>query len=571
MLKENFVRYLGDGIRNNWDFTSLSDYKGESYKYSEIAGLISNLHSFFQASGIRKQDKIALIGKNSARWGVIYLAVTSYGAVVVPVLPDFRPADLHQIIQHSDSILLFADEPIFQKLDLNQLTAIKAVVSIADFTILQCSDESILAAHKGLSEDKKVKLTPADVQLPDIPNDSLAVISYTSGTTGFIKGVMLEHNSLAANIRYAQKNMPLNPGDRIVSFLPLAHAFGCAFEFLFPFTLGCSITILTKTPTPQIIMAAFQEIKPSLILSVPLVIEKIFKKQLIPVIGKIHMRILLLIPGINQVILKKIREKLFNVFGGNFREIVVGGAPFNHQAEMFFRKMKFPFTVGYGMTECGPLISYTSWDKLKVGSSGIVVDSLEMKIDSPKPDSQAGEIMVRGENVMRGYYKNEELTREMIDEDGWMHTGDLGLMDKEGNLFIKGRSKSMILGANGKNIYPDEIESLLNNQFAVSESLIVKRESKLVALIVPDNEIVEAHKITEPQLQKLFERHIKVVNHKMPKYMKVASVEIQNTEFVKTPKRSIKRYLYSKATGCIHYIPLMGWFCKQNTYFFVDF
>jgi len=545
MIKENFVKYLEDGIRNNWDYTSLSDYKGESYKYSEVAEYIGRLHAFFKAAGIQQQDKIALIGKNSARWGILYLAITSYGAVVVPVLPDFKPADLHQIINHSDSVLLFADEAIFQKLDLTQLGNVMAVFSISDYSLLHSTRESILPVCNVLTSSDPKVTSSADFHLPAIPNDHLAVISYTSGTTGFIKGVMLEHNSLAANIRYAQKNMPLNPGDRIVSFLPLAHAFGCAFEFLFPFTLGCSITILTKTPTPQVIMGAFQEIKPSLILSVPLVIEKIFKKQLIPVIGKIHMRILLLVPGINQVILKKIREKLYHVFGGNFREIVVGGAPFNNQAEMFFRKMKFPFTLGYGMTECGPLISYTSWDKLKVGSSGIVVDTLEMKIDSPYPASQAGEILVRGENVMRGYYKNEELTREIIDDDGWMHTGDLGLMDKDGNLFIKGRSKSMILGANGKNIYPDEIESLLNNQFAVSESLIVKRENKLVALIVPDNETVEKHNITAPQLQKLFERHIKVINHKMPKYMKVASVEIQNTEFVKTPKRSIKRYLYS--------------------------
>jgi long-chain acyl-CoA synthetase len=339
--------------------------------------------------------------------------------------------------------------------------------------------------------------------------------------------------------------MPLNAGDKIVSFLPLAHAFGCAFELLFPFTLGCHITILTKTPTPQIIMAAFQEIRPSLILSVPLVIEKIFKKQLIPVIGKFHMKILLMIPVINQILLKKIRAKLVGVFGGNFREIVVGGAPFNMEAEMFFRKMKFPFTVGYGMTECGPLISYRSWDKLKVGSSGVVVDTLEMRIDSPEPARKAGEILVRGENVMLGYYKNDELTREMIDAEGWLHTGDLGLMDQEGNLFIKGRSKSMILGANGKNIYPDEIESILNNQFAVSESLVVLRGDKLVALVFPDAETVEKHSITPEMLQKLFERHIKIVNHKLPKYMKVSFVEIQPAEFVKTPKRSIKRYLYS--------------------------
>lgn len=545
MIEENYVRYLEEGILKNWEMKSLSDYKGESFTYSEIASYLLCLHGLLEEAGVGKQDKVVLLGKNSARWAITYLAVTSYGAVVVPVLPDFKNADLYQIIQHSDAVMLFADDSIVQKMDSQQLKQLKGIISIADFGLLSCNEESLKNAHEKYHPGRPVAADKSTFTLPQISNDQLAVISYTSGTSGFIKGVMLEHNSLAANIRYAQRNMPLNPGDRIVSFLPLAHAFGCAFEFLFPFTLGCSITILTKTPTPQIIMAAFQEIKPSLILSVPLVIEKIFKKQLMPVIGKIHMRLLLHIPGINGIILKKIREKLVAVFGGNFREIVVGGAPFNHEAEMFFRKMKFPFTLGYGMTECGPLISYTPWDKLKVGSSGIAVDTLEMKIDSPKPASIPGEIMVRGENVMRGYYKNEELTKEIIEADGWMHTGDLGLMDKEGNLFIKGRSKSMILGANGKNIYPDEIESLLNNQFAVGESLVVQRNSKLVALIFPDPEIVEKNNITPEMLNKLFERHIKIINHKMPKYMKLSSFDIQASEFAKTPKRSIKRFLYN--------------------------
>ncbi|MBK7173087.1 MAG: AMP-binding protein [Bacteroidales bacterium] len=545
MLKENFVQYLEEGIKKNWENTSLSDFKGESYTYADVASNILCLHRLMKDSGIKPQDKVVLLGKNSARWGMIYLAVTSYGAVIVPVLPDFKPADLHQIIIHSDAVLLFADESIYQKLDPQHLKALKGGISINEFKLLFSNDKLLDQAFFEHHPSSPGKTELSSFSLPAIANDQLAVISYTSGTSGFIKGVMLEHNSLAANIRYAQRNMPLNAGDRIVSFLPLAHAFGCAFEFLFPFTLGCSVTILTKTPTPQIIMSAFQEIKPALILSVPLVIEKIFKKQLVPVIGKFHMRLLLYVPGIKDVILKKIREKLVAVFGGNFREIVVGGAPFNHEAEMFFRKMKFPFTVGYGMTECGPLISYISWDKLKVGSSGIAVDTLEMKIESSKPASIPGEILVRGENVMRGYYKNDELTREIIDEEGWMHTGDLGLMDKDGNLFIKGRSKSMILGANGKNIYPDEIESLLNNQFAVGESLVVQRNGKLVALIFPDPETIEKNNITPVMLNKLFERHLRVINHKMPKYMKLSAFDLQEAEFVKTPKRSIKRFLYN--------------------------
>ncbi len=548
MLQENFVKYLEDSITKNWDSVALSDYKGESFTYSEVGIHIMKLHRLFENAGINQQDKIAIIGKNSSRWAMLYMAITSYGAVVVPVLPDFKPADLHQIITHSDAVLLFSDESLFENLEPAQMIGIKGIISINHNKLLFAVSEKLKQAYEKTDLMAPFPASEKDVarfSLPEVTNDKLAVISYTSGTSGFIKGVMLEHNSLAANIRYAQRNMPLVPGDKIVSFLPLAHAFGCAFELLFPFTIGCHITILTKTPSPQIIMAAFQEIKPALILSVPLVIEKIFKKQLIPVIGKVHMKILLMIPGINHILLKKIRAKLIAVFGGNFHEIVVGGAPFNLEAELFFRKMNFPFTVGYGMTECGPLISYTSWDKLKVGSSGISVDTLEMKINSANPAKIPGEILVRGENVMRGYYKNEELTNEIIDIEGWMHTGDLGLMDSGGNLFIKGRSKSMILGANGKNIYPDEIESILNNQFAVSESLIVQRDEKLVALIYADPETVETHNITPEMLQKLFERHIKIANHKLPKYMKVSAVEIQPTEFIKTPKRSIKRYLYT--------------------------
>ncbi|NVO19361.1 MAG: AMP-binding protein [Bacteroidetes bacterium] len=547
MLQENFVEYIQDSIRKNWDTDALADYKGESFTYGEVAYQICRIHGFLKEAGVGKQDKIALVGKNSSRWGILYLSITSYGAVVVPVLPEFKPADTHQIINHSDARVIFADEPVFQKLDPALMHEVMCILSITDFQLLYSRSDEISAEAKnffsaGLKSEMQV--TREGFSLPKVDNDKLAVISYTSGTSGFIKGVMLEHNSLSANIRYAHRNMPLNAGDQIVSFLPLAHAFGCAFEFLFPFTLGCKVTILTKTPTPQIIMGAFQEIRPALILSVPLVIEKIFKKQLIPVIGKFYMRALLHIPIVNRVLLKKIREKLVTVFGGNFREIVVGGAPFNLEAEMFFRKLKFPFTVGYGMTECGPLISYVSWNKLKIGSSGIAVDTLEMKINSANPARIPGEILVRGENVMRGYYKNEDLTREMIDEEGWLHTGDLGLMDKQGNLFIKGRSKSMILGASGKNIYPDEIESLLNNQFAVSESLIVQRNGKLVALIYPDPETIEKHNITPEMLKKLFERHIKVVNHRFPKYMSISGIDIQAAEFIKTPKRSIKRYLY---------------------------
>jgi long-chain acyl-CoA synthetase len=380
----------------------------------------------------------------------------------------------------------------------------------------------------------------------DIDNEKLAVISYTSGTTGFSKGVMVPHRSLAANVRYAQNNMPLKPGDKIVSFLPLAHTYGCAFEFLFPFTYGCHITILTKTPSPQIIIQAFKEIRPRLILSVPLVIEKVYKKQLIPVISKPAMKVMLAIPGLNSILHKKIRAKLFESFGGNFHEIVIGGAAFNADAERFFRKIKFPFTVGYGMTECGPLISYASWTTTKLGASGRPVDTLEVTIDSDNPHKEVGEIILRGDNVMLGYYKNPEATAEVIDSEGWMHTGDLGYMDEEGNIFIKGRSKSMLLGPSGKNIYPEEIESLINNQAYVAESVVISEDNKLVALIYPDSEQMKKVGITEEQLPEIYETIRKSVNDRLPSYMNVARFRIHKEEFVKTPKRNVKRFLYTK-------------------------
>jgi long-chain acyl-CoA synthetase len=389
-------------------------------------------------------------------------------------------------------------------------------------------------------------LKKEDIKFSDISNDQLAVISYTSGTTGFSKGVMITHNSLAANVRYAQNNMPLKPGDPLVSFLPLAHTYGCAFEFLFPFTIGCHITILSKTPSPQIIIQAFKEIKPRLILSVPLVIEKIFKKQLLPVISKPHMKILLAIPLLNKILYKKINEKLVETFGGEFKEIVIGGAAFNPDAEIFFKKIKFKFSVGYGMTECGPLISYASWDTTKLGASGRAVDTLEVTIDSPDPVNIVGEIILRGENVMTGYYKNEKATREMIDDKGWMHTGDLGVIDKDGNIFIKGRSKSMILGPSGQNIYPEEIEAVINNKDYIVESVVIFVDNKLIALVFPDYEMMKRDNISEEQLLEYLDKTRKEVNERLPEFMAISKFRVHPEEFAKTPKRSIKRFLYTK-------------------------
>ncbi|MBN2612251.1 MAG: AMP-binding protein [Bacteroidales bacterium] len=548
MLNENFTRYLNQSIRGNWNLNALSDYRGECFTYADVAARILKIHILFEKTGIKKGDKIALIGKNSARWAMVYLSAVTYGAVIVPVLPDFKPDDTHNIINHSDSVLLFCADSIFEDLDPSKMPNINGTISLTNFDFIHHKSEKTKTVVQETEEAYKAtygdKLLPGAYNIPEIPNSELAVISYTSGTTGFSKGVMLSHNSLAANIRFAQNNMPLNAGDPIVSFLPLAHTFGAAFEFLFPFTIGCHVTILTKTPSPQIIMQAFQEIKPALILSVPLVIEKIYKKQLIPVISKPAMKTLLAIPGVNLLIRKKINKKLTNVFGGNFSEVVIGGAALNLEAETFFRKIKFRYTVGYGMTECGPLISYASWKINKLGSAGKAVDTLEVTIDSPDPQKIVGEIILRGENVMNGYYKNEKATGEMIDENGWLHTGDLGLIDKDGFIFIKGRSKSLLLGSNGKNIYPEEIEAILNNKYCIAETVVVQRDEKLVALVYPDSDTMAANNISQEELVRILENHRKEINSQIPSYMIITRMEIHPEEFVKTPKRSIKRFLY---------------------------
>ena len=549
MIQERLIGYIEQSIKQNWDIEALSNYRESGYSYKVIAEKILKLHILFRESGIKEGEKIALIGKNSANWCVTYLATVTYGAVVVPVLPDFKPEDLTNIINHSDSRLLFIDDKIYETLEITKIPEITGVLSLDDFRLIFSVNPVIKKTFSAL-EEKFLKAYPVlkkeDVKFSDILNDNLAVISYTSGTTGFSKGVMVPHNSLAANVRYAQKNMPLESGDPVVSFLPLAHTFGCAFEFLFPFTLGCHITILTKTPSPQILIQAFKEIKPRLILSVPLVVEKIYKKQLLPLISKPHMKILLAIPGVNRILFKKVREKLTETFGGRFKELVVGGAAFNADAEKFFKKIGFKFTVGYGMTECGPLISYASWDTTKLGASGRAVDTLEVTIDSQDPENIVGEIILRGENVTTGYYKNEEATRAMIDEKGWMHTGDLGVIDKDGNIFIKGRCKSMILGPSGKNIYPEEIESVINNKDYITESLVISEENKLIGLIFPDYEMIKRDNISDEQLVTILEETRKSVNERLPDFLAVSKFRIHTEEFVKTPKRSIKRFLYTK-------------------------
>jgi long-chain acyl-CoA synthetase len=553
MMQENLVAIIAESIRNNWNITAMTDYKGNGMKYSEVAEKIARLHLIFDAASLKSGDKVAMLGKNSVHWGVAYLATITYGCVVVPILPDFKPNDVQHIIKHSDSVLMFAADNLFENLDQKQLAQVKAVVSLTGFEfLLSPSDKKLAKALSGPESEKRFsEKYPEGFALDHlnyrhIPNEELAVISYTSGTTGFTKGVMIPHNSLVANVVYANHNMPLQPGDSIVSFLPLAHAYGCAFEFLWPFTLGCHITFLTKTPSPQIILQAFKEIRPRLVLSVPLIMEKIYKKQILPAMQKPTMKMLLKVPGLNQVIYKKVRQKLVDVFGGNFHEVVIGGAALNKEVEEFLNRIGFPFSIGYGMTECGPLISYANWDKTRLGSAGRIVDTMEVKIDSPDPYNVVGEIMVRGENVMDGYYKNPEATREVLDKDGWLHTGDLGLIDHEQFIYIKGRSKSMILGPSGQNVYPEEIEARYSNLQFVQECLVVEKENKIICLVYPDYEQVDKKGMGESQLLDLLERYRKEINRDLPTFAQLAEVKIFPEEFEKTPKKNIRRFIYTR-------------------------
>ncbi len=552
MIPENFIKYIETSLKENWNLPALSDYQGVCYKYGDVARRIAKIHIMLEECEVKKGDKISLIGKNSSNWAITYLSIISYGAVVVPILPDFHPNDVHHIVNHSDSVVLMVGDPIWENLDESSMPNLRAIFSLTDFRLLvEGKDEKIKEIYEKLDvlyeETYASGISAEKLNFDDISNEEVGVLNYTSGTTGFSKGVVLPLNSLAANIRYAHRNLPINPGDNVVSILPLAHTFGCAFEFLWPFTKGCHINFLTRTPSPKVMIQAFQEIKPTVVLSVPLILEKIYKKQILPLLDKTSMKVLLSVPIIDKAIYAKVNKKLTDVFGGNFKEIIIGGAALNKDVELFLKKIGFNFTIGYGMTECGPLISYANWDKTKIGSAGKLVDTLEIKIDSKDPYNEVGEIMVRGENVMYGYYKNVEATEKTIDKDGWLHTGDLGIIDEEEFIFIKGRNKSMILGPSGENIYPEEIEARLNNMNYVQESVVIEKNNKLIALVYPDLEQVDSDKIDEIRLIEIMEENRKEVNQSIAKYMQISKIKIYPEEFEKTPKRSIKRFLYTAA------------------------
>lgn len=545
MKPEKLNELYVQAFQQNWNSNAFSDYQGKSYTYGEAAQIVRQIHFYFSELGIKRGEKIALWGRNSSTWGITFMAIMGYGAVSVPLLPDFNPEDIHHILNHSESVFLFAADSLFEKIDKDQIPAVKGIVSLNSFLPLSFqNDEEKELWNKCFFENLAGKSTTENFILEGFNADDLSILSYTSGTSGFSKGVMIPARSLLSNIIYAREHMPLQSGDCIVSFLPMAHVFGLLFEFLFPVSVGCHITFLTKAPTPQIIIKAFQEVKPRLILSVPLVIEKIYKKKILPELEKPLVKFLLKVPGVSQLLHRKVRASLVETFGGRFHEIVIGGAPLDHEVEKFFRKIKFPFTVGYGMTECGPLISYDSWENFRSASAGKLVDRMQVRINSEDPYHVVGEIQVKGENVMLGYYKNETATRETLDSEGWLHTGDLGIIDTDNFIYIKGRSKNMILGPSGQNIYPEEMEAKLCNFPYVLECVITERDGKLVAFVYPDPELVDQEKTDRQKLEQIMQDNCTNVNKALPRFAQLSSIILVDNEFEKTPKRNIKRYLY---------------------------
>jgi len=550
MIQENFIKLYEDSFKLNWDLPAISDYQGPEYTYAQMSEMIMKRHLLFEQAGIRKGDKIALFGKNSANWAVGFMAVLTYGAVAVPILSDFKPEDAMNIVNHSDSVMLFVDKQLFDGLDEKKMKNIVSVFLLDDFSIAgKETSDKIRKINDGLDQaftDKyKDGFSKDDLKFAEVDNSELVEINYTSGTTGFSKGVMLSANSLAANVTYAQRSIELNSGDKMLAVLPMAHCYGCAFDCLFPLTKGVHVTILGKIPATPLLLKAYAEIRPHLILFIPLFFEKLYKKRLLPTISKFPMNVLLKTPGIKNILHGVLRKKLVGTFGGRFREVVLGGAPLSAEVEAFFRKIKFPFTIGYGMTECGPLISYDGWKTSRPASSGKILDVAELKIDSSDPYNEVGEIMVRGEVLMDGYYKNEEATRATIDTDGWLHTGDLGVTDPEGYIYIRGRSKSMLLGPSGQNIYPEEIEAQLNNLPYISETVVLMNDDhKLEALVYPDMDAAKEDGV-EDQLAEKMEENRKEINKHLKGYEGILKMHIHEEEFIKTPKRSIKRFLYS--------------------------
>lgn len=551
-MTNDLLEIYADSFRRNWDLPALGEYgQSVAMTYGDLARRIAATHIFYRLSGIKPGDKVALLGKNSLTWVVTYMATLTYGAVIVPVLAEFSPADATHIINHSGAVLLFVADSIADNLEFDKMPALKAMLSLdSQKAIDERTDGKITRLIETLPRRMRKEYpkgyTPAEVEYPKLPKDSLAEINYTSGTTGFSKGVMLTLDNLAGNVVFGLGSRLHYRGSRCLAFLPLAHAYGCAFDMLTPLAAGTHVTLLGRLPTPGLLLKAFAEIKPSLVICVPLILEKIYRNRLRPILDKPLVKRMIAMPGVRKLVYRKICRSLINAFGGEFEEVIVGGAPLNAEVEEFLHTIKFPFTVGYGMTECGPLISYTPWRQFRLHSAGRTLPNImHTRIDSPDQEHIPGEILVKGQNAMQGYYKNPKATAEAIDADGWLHTGDMGTRTPDGTIYIKGRYKTMILSANGQNIYPEEIEAKLNNMPYVAESLVVERGRHLVALVYPDYEAMDRDGITSSALTDHMDTVRRQLNTVVAPYEQISSIKLIPNEFEKTPKRSIKRFLYS--------------------------
>ena len=548
-MDKSFIAFIEESIKKHWDLDALTDYKGATLQYKDLARKIEKMHILLEESGVKPGDKVAICGRNCSHWGVAFLAILTYGAVAVPILHEFKADNVHHIVNHSDARLLFVGDVAWEALNEAEMPNLEGVILLTDFTLLVCRSEKLEYAREHLNEMFGKKY-PRNFRREHVSYrrdnpEELAVINYTSGTTSFSKGVMLAYRTLWSNTQFAFEVLTLKPGDKVVSMLPMAHMYGLAFEFIYEMCCGCHIYFLTRIPSPKIIFQAFADVKPKIVIAVPLIIEKIIKKNVLPKLETLKMRFLMRLPVINDKIKATVRDHMIQGFGGNFYEVIVGGAAFNQEVEKLLKSIDFPYTVGYGMTECGPIICYEDYHKFIPGSCGKAAPRMEVRIDSEDPQHIVGEIITRGDNVMLGYYKNEEATAQAIDKEGWLHTGDLGIMDAEGNVFIKGRSKNMLLGPSGQNIYPEEIEDQLNNLPLVCESIVIQqKDNRLAALVYPDFDDAYAHGLNDADIERIMEENRVNLNAALPAYSQISRIKIYPEEFEKTPKKSIKRFLY---------------------------
>ena len=551
--EHQFIDYIEQSIIKNWDKDSLTDYKGITLQYKDVARKIAKFHIVLESAGIQPGDKIAVCGRNSAHWAVTFLATITYGAVIVPILHEFKADNIHNIVNHSEAKLLFVGDQAWENLNEDAMPLLEGIASLTDFSSLVSRNEKLTYAfeHRNAIYGQRYpkNFRPEHICYRKDRPEELAIINYTSGTTGYSKGVMLPYRSIWSNVAYCFEMLPVKPGDHIVSMLPMGHVFGMVYDFLYGFSAGAHIYFLTRMPSPKIISQSFSEIKPRVISCVPLIVEKVIKKDILPKVDSKIGKLLLKVPIVNDKIKSLARQAAMEIFGGNFDEIIIGGAPFNAEVEAFLKKIGFPYTIAYGMTECGPIICSSRWDTLKLASCGKATTRMEVRIDSPDPKTHAGEIVCRGANMMLGYYKNPEATAQIIDVNGWLHTGDLGVMDEEGYVTVRGRSKNMLLTSSGRNIYPEEIESKLNSMPYVAESLIVLQHDKLVALIYPDFDDAFAHGLQQNDIQKAMEVNRVELNQQLPNYCQISKIKIHFEEFEKTAKKSIKRFMYQEAKG----------------------